>query len=362
MQVKSYARRNEPTDENDRGYVSIKYNQLVTGSFKGHYAHFCRVLLLCAFVFLNILSPIVLARLVSLHYPKMRTKASTGDFSRYFHWVVAGMAFLFNVGYTIASLRNQLNANVPTITSCIIHNPCSIPSDTSVYNDEVLTLVAKFTIIPVAVFIEFLISMYTVKNNYTASQKCAGCRCSSLNGYLLLSAHVFALWNILTTLQLFAMTVIPLCVLLLIHPQVTILYIITLLLLPVGFTLTVAYLLHRCQKPRRRFQSKAKCCGSMCLYFVVTTATVGLILSLFVLYELMLLVQVQIETGVKGIVLSLLPSFPLSALGWYLRRRAQRSETDLNEDMLQLIPKEHSSRMIQTIDNSDDEDSVPLLL
>ena len=123
MQVKSYAQRNEPTDENDRGYVSIEYNQWVTGSFKetDHHAHYCRVLLLCAFVFLNILTPIVLARLVSLHYPKMRTKASTGDFSRYFHWVVAGMAFLFNIGYTIISLRNQLNANVPTITSCIIH-------------------------------------------------------------------------------------------------------------------------------------------------------------------------------------------------------------------------------------------------
>jgi len=67
----------------------------------------------------------------------------------------------------------------------------------------------------------------------------------------------------------------------------------------------------------------------------VITATVILIAVLLVLYELMLLVQVQIETGVKGIVLSLLPSFPLSALGWYLRRRSQRrSETDLNEDML----------------------------
>jgi len=193
MQVKSYARRNEPTDENDRGYVSIEYNQWVTGSFKetDHHAHYCRVLLLCAFVFLNILAPIVLARLVSLHYLKMRTKASTGDFSRYFHWVVAGMAFLFNVGYTITSLRNQLNANVPTITSCIIHNPCTIPSDTSVYN-EVLTLVAKFIIIPVAVFIE-LFSVYTVKNNYSISQKCAGCRCSFLTHNLPLSAHIFAL-------------------------------------------------------------------------------------------------------------------------------------------------------------------------
>jgi len=110
----------------------------------------------------------------------MRTKASTGDLSRYFHWVAASMAFQINVGYTTTSLRNQLNANVPTITSCIIHNPCTIPTDASVYNDEVPTLVAKFTIIPVAVFMELLISMYTVKN-YTVSLKCASCRCSSLN-------------------------------------------------------------------------------------------------------------------------------------------------------------------------------------
>jgi len=165
MQVKSYAQKNKPTDENDRGYISIKYNNLVTGSFKesGHYAHFCRVSLFYTFAFLNILTPIVLARLVSLRYPIMRTKDSTGDFSRYFQRIAAFMAILINVRYTTTSLRNQLNANVPTTTSCIIHNPCSIPSDTSVYNDEVLTLVAKFTIIPVAVFIEFLISVYTVK-------------------------------------------------------------------------------------------------------------------------------------------------------------------------------------------------------
>ena len=54
------------------------------------------------------------------------------------------------------------------------------------------------------------------------------------------------------------------------------------------------------------------------------TVTIGLILTLLVLYELMLLVQVQIETGLKGIVLSLLPSFPLSALGWYVKKRSQR--------------------------------------
>jgi len=37
-----------------------------------------------------------------------------------------------------------------------LYRKCSIPSDTSVYNDEVLTLAAKFTIIPVAVITELL--------------------------------------------------------------------------------------------------------------------------------------------------------------------------------------------------------------
>jgi len=55
--------------------------------------------------------------------------------------------------------------------------------------------VAKFTIIPVAVFMELLISVYTVKNNYIniIRQKYVDYRCSCLKHYLLLSVHVFSL-------------------------------------------------------------------------------------------------------------------------------------------------------------------------
>ena len=191
-----------------------------------------------------------------------------------------------------------------------------------------------------------------------------GCKRSSLKHYLLLSVQTIVLWSILIAIQLLTMTVTPLCVLLLIRPQVTITSIIFGLLALVGFTVIVAYMLYLCQQPRRRsFQSSVRCCGSMCVYFIVITATIGLILTLLILYEVMLLVQVQIETGVKGIVLSLLPSFPLSALGWYLRKRSQRinrtqrrSETDLNEEMMQLLPNEDSPCMTQTTDNSDGGD------
>ena len=72
----------------------------------------------------------------------------------------------------------------------LLNHPCEIPSDTSVYYDEVLTLVAKCTIIPVAVLVELLISMYTVKKHYDTKQRYAGCRCSSMKHYLLLSFHI----------------------------------------------------------------------------------------------------------------------------------------------------------------------------
>ena len=182
---------------------------------------------------------------------------------KYFYWEAAGTAFIINIGYTATSLMHQYH-NRPSITSCIMqlsNHKCSIPSDTSVYSDEVLTLAAKFTITPVAVITELLISVCVVKNNDNIMQEKVGGRCSSLKQYLLLSAHILALWNILTTLQLFSMTVIPLCVLLLIHPQVTIAFVICLLLLPLGFTLVVACILYQCQELGMRYlQSNGRCC------------------------------------------------------------------------------------------------------
>ena len=102
--------------------------------------------LLCS----NVLTPIVLAKLVFLHYLKMGSKISSGDFMKYFYWAAVGTAFLINIGYTITSLMHQYH-NRPSISSCIIqlsNHKCSIPFDTSVYNDEVLTLAAKFAITP----------------------------------------------------------------------------------------------------------------------------------------------------------------------------------------------------------------------
>ena len=104
-----------------------------------------------AFIFLNVLTPVALGKSVSLYYPRIIAKSSNGDFKRCLYWAIALIAFLLNTVYTANSIRHHIfRRNKPAITSCIIHlnDPCSIPSNTNVYKDEVTTLVAVISIVP----------------------------------------------------------------------------------------------------------------------------------------------------------------------------------------------------------------------
>ena len=114
-------------------------------------------------------------------------------------------------------------------------------------------------------------------------------------------------------------------------------------------SLTVTYLLYQCQQlsRTRNCYCNARHCGRKFVHFVVLFVTLGLILTLLVLYELLLIVQVQFEMGVKGIILSLLPSFPLSVLGWYIKRRSQmKAKKYLHDDGLQLLVEKQETANI----------------
>ena len=276
--------------------------------------------------------PIVLAKSLSWYYPRVRAVASGRHFTAYLYWAAALIAFLFNVIYTGISLFQHYH-NEPAITSCIVELfkcKCSIPSDTSLYKDEVLTFVAKVTIIPIAVFVELVISFLTVRHHISGKRYGSGYHLRK--HFLLQAVHVIALWNILIVLQIFTMCAIPLCVLLLTHPQVTFLCLAFFLMVLVGLTLIAAYLMYQCQSPRRRVCCSVRHCGSIFVHITVIISAVGLIVMLLWVYELMLIAQVT-ETGITGIVLSLLPSLPLSALGWYVKRRTQRAV--INEQRVQ---------------------------
>ena len=67
MQLKSYAKLNGKPNENDKGYVSISYNIFVTELYKDSVVQYYQLTLLCAFIFLNILTPIALGKFLSLY-------------------------------------------------------------------------------------------------------------------------------------------------------------------------------------------------------------------------------------------------------------------------------------------------------
>ena len=356
-QVKSYARVHGQPNDNDKGYISISFGKYVNGLYyegSEACAHLYRLSLLCAFIFLNVLTPVALAKSVSLYYPAIMAKSSPQNFMGCLYWATAIMAFLCNILYIGTSVRHYLFHIHPAITSCILHASCSIPSDTNIYKDEVVTLVAVVTIIATAFFIELLLSIFAVK--YFSGQRDMYPRpvhhCNFWKHYLLQTFHVVALWNILITLQTFTMIVLPLLVLLLIHPQVTVLYIIFVLTFPVSLIFLAAYLLHQCLQSGRRCCCNARHCTTRFVHLVVILAVWGMIISLLALYELLLTAQAQIDTGVKGIVLSLLPSFPLSALGWYLKKRSQKKAQQSPDSTLQPITEQQQAMF----DNCCDEE------
>ena len=280
----------------------------------------------------------------------------TGELIGSLYWATAIMAFLCNIAYIVTAIRHHIFRSKPAITSCIIYQKCLIPSDTDIYKDEVITLVAVVTIIPCAVFIELVISICTVKSidqknlRYNRSWK----------QLFFKIIDVFTLWSIMISLQIFTMIAIPICVLLLIHPQVTIMSLMGVLIVFLTLSLATAYLLFNCQQSRRKGAwCNARHCGQKFLKLFVMIAILGLIIALCTLYELLLTVQVQFEIGVKGIILSLLPSFPLSALGWYVKRRSQmKAMKHLNEDGLQQLGEKQKTTSIA--DTSIDEEPLPL--
>ena len=85
----------------------------------------------------------------------------------------------------------------------------------------------------------------------------------------------------------------------------------------------------------------------MCVQLFVMIAITGLIIALISLYELMLFVQVQVGSGVKGLLLSLLPSFPLSVLESYLKRRPHKKPKKPNDsETLQPMVEQQESENI----------------
>ena len=113
IQVKTYLPVHGKPDVSDKGYVSTYY-------IESKYAWIFRLTVLLAFVFLNILTPIVLAKAFSQYYSKIRANVSAEDFTKCLYQATAFASFLCNVAYTTVSIWNYSVKNDSTIAACVI--------------------------------------------------------------------------------------------------------------------------------------------------------------------------------------------------------------------------------------------------
>ena len=114
--------------------------------------------------------------------------------------------------------------------------------------------------------------------------------------------------------------------------------------------LIISYLLYWCQEPRRRCSPKR--CIKTLVQLILIIVILGLVILLVALYEVMLMVQAQV--GIRGIVLSLLPSLPLSAVGWYLNWKKSQKKNIAAEE----TEESDSVNTIQVFDSTTDEDPL----
>ena len=134
-------------------------------------------------------------------------------------------------------------------------------------------------------------------------------------------------------------------------PKVTIILLIFFILLIISLILIISYLLYWFQEPTRRCRPKR--CVKTLVHLILIIAILGLIILLVALYEMMLMVQAQV--GIRGIVLSLLPSLPLSAVGWYLNwKKSQKKDLAAEESL-----ESDSGNIIQVFNSATDEDPLP---
>ena len=331
--ARAYARvggRPSNLNPEDKGYVSLRYNYyaasdntVADGIY--NYSHRIRLLLIWVFVLLNVCIMVAIVVLAA-HHERLSMRLT--DMGSNIYWAASIVLAIINTAYITAMLVELFIVYRPTIMQCLIavHHRCPIPSDSSVYTHVVVSVILKAVMTLLALFVEFLAAL---KLSKPASKHIpippAGLRilqCCCCRGTLGVRAmHTFAIWNHMLFIQIFVgMAALPLSILGLIAPAETIPVVGVIVLSLLLVVVTTAYFLHQSNSV---VISRCPLWSTCALFFIKCGAFIVFLLlaiSLVVLYFVILNAGVN-SNSISGVLLSLLPSFLLSAIGLLIRSK-----------------------------------------
>ena len=247
---------------------------------------------------------------------------------------------IFNFLYTIGTLHlflvhpNTAFSRRPNILDCYIatnRHTCNIPRNAIFYNVSRNILLTKATAFPTALLAELITAVYIVKKGISI-QQLPHTKAKKVCSFIL---QGFILWQMFTFVQIMVGLVsIPFLILLLISPAQTILLagaatIIAILI--TGFIVSIPL------PKSHRFNPK--CCVKSCFYYVEILLIILVVSSASTTYCFIVKQGISMG-GVKGYIMSLIPTIPISIIIWMIKgkllgKKNKRKERELTAVLVQ---------------------------
>ena len=294
--------------------------------------HFIRVGLLTAFILLNITVTLLLLRFVPQYYShlvKTVTESSSNAVNIFWALIlfttgwntIVYTLYIFSYSSVLRQLRAHCFDTLPT-------SDCPPDFPTVLYRDDLLAYITKVVTLLITLVVYLLLAACTPKVSrnpipYSIQKlccclSCVCCCCRFTHSKII---QTIVLWNILLFAHFTVMTTIPIGVFLLLAPARTILVLATFTTLLLSIPVVIAHILEFVNSRRRNTVNQSPVFCTMLYQCIQLTATVTLltfVVTILLMYAYLLLIGADTR-GVYGIIWSILPSFVLSLVGWYMK-------------------------------------------
>ena len=225
-------------------------------------------------------------------------------------------------------------------TRCFITDPsayCPPDLPTGLHRDDLGAYVTKVVTLVITLVVYLLLAACTAKvSRYPIPYSirklccclfCVCCCCRSTHSKII---QTIVLWNTLLFIHFIAMTTIPIGTFLLLVPARTFLVLATFITFLFLITVVITHILEFVNSRRRNTANQSPSfCIFQCIQLPATVALLLLVVTVLTIYAWLLLMGADTR-GAYGIVWSVLPSFILSLVGWYMKWKFYR-EQELQE-------------------------------
>ena len=244
----------------------------------------------------------------------------------YLQAIAAGMA-VANIVYITASLF-AISSDLPTVWATMKGSQSPpdppIPTGTTLYEDEKITFIAKYTTLPVTALIDLLLAVKVSHSSHlphsSKAVKLFGCCCccsQRMKSETLQKAfHTLLWWNVMLFIQIYVGHIaLPVFILFVIAPGQTVATVGTTVLAHILIVIALVYLAQIVCS-----HCSTKNCGLACAELMVLVVSLVLGVSVVAFYFEVLQAGSNIR-GIKGAIISLAPSIVLSLTAWFIRKK-----------------------------------------